>query len=644
MKIASIHIFSLAGDRRDLTFNVEGLNIITGRSSTGKSALSEIIEYCMGRSTFNIPDGVIEENVSWYAVIFQFQGEQVLVAKPAPKPGASECSTTMVRRGQRVEPPTYSELKINDNDAGVEALLSRLLGIPENMTDVAPEHSRASFDANISHTFYYLFQKQTFVASKDQLFYRQNEDFQPQAIRDTFPILFGARSAEKFKLTAELRSLQRQSRINQKSLDQAKLDVEQSTDRSLSLISEGRSVGVFRDEPDSETPLIDFLRAASDWRPTPVPEEDGSRISLLEDDLVRLREDRRGIRKQIDSAKKFSVRASDFEFEAHEQRDRLASINSLPRDDDGGWQWPFLNEEHQFDTEIAKALLAELSSLDEEMAIIETEKPQLEAYIIEKEAEIDQISQTIAAKEEELVAAISASEQISELGNRNTAAARVVGRISLFLENFISDEELLRLESTQSRLENRIAALEAQIGRDDGQDRLLSVINGISSMISGYVTDLGGEFGHFPARLDLRHLTVVFDRPDRLTYMERTGGGENHLAYHLGALLSLHRYAAKGNHPIPRFLLIDQPSQVYFPSEDIYKSVGGSIERTETDADMETVRRLFKLLFEYTRDHVPGFQIIVTEHANLRDDWFQSALVENPWTKPPALVPEEWIR
>ena len=32
----------------------------------------------------------------------------------------------------------------------------------------------------------------------------------------------------------------------------------------------------------------------------------------------------------------------------------------------------------------------------------------------------------------------------------------------------------------------------------------------------------------------------------------------------------------------------------------------------------------------------------LTEHANLRDQWFQDALVEQPWTKPPALVPESW--
>jgi hypothetical protein len=48
------------------------------------------------------------------------------------------------------------------------------------------------------------------------------------------------------------------------------------------------------------------------------------------------------------------------------------------------------------------------------------------------------------------------------------------------------------------------------------------------------------------------------------------------------------------------------------------------------------------VLFRFTIEDAPGFQLIVTEHANLRDDWFQAALVEDPWAKPPALVPEDW--
>lgn len=90
-------------------------------------------------------------------------------------------------------------------------------------------------------------------------------------------------------------------------------------------------------------------------------------------------------------------------------------------------------------------------------------------------------------------------------------------------------------------------------------------------------------------------------------------------------------------------MLIDQPSQVYFPSDASYDAAGGSIEQTESqDADLEAVHRLFQMLYRFVTKDAPGFQLIVTEHANLREDWFQQSLVETPWTKPPALVPDDW--
>lgn len=160
--------------------------------------------------------------------------------------------------------------------------------------------------------------------------------------------------------------------------------------------------------------------------------------------------------------------------------------------------------------------------------------------------------------------------------------------------------------------------------------------------MSRYIQKFEAEFSEYPARLDLTQLTVVIDRPERPVPMSRTGSGANHLAYHLSALLALHRFAAISGRPIPRFLLIDQPTQVYFPSEQVYKAADGSVERTEADADLKAVRRLFELLLQFTVEEVPGFQLIVTEHANLAESWFQEALVEVPWAKPPALVPEEW--
>lgn len=645
MKIKSIHIYSHDGQRRDLQFRVDGLNVITGRSSTGKSALSEIVEYCMGRSSFNVPEGIIRDKVAWFAVIYQFEHEQVLVAKPTPPDGGASCSTAMLRRGTELQAPSFEELAVNSDDDAVVTLLSRLLGIPENRTDVPLEHSRDSYDANVKHTFYYLFQKQGLVANKDQLLYRQNEQFQPQAIRDTLPILLGVSSHDRYELESKLRIAQRDLRLNAKLLEQARDAIDTSHEKAIGLYSEAKAVGVIGDtDADYANGIIEILRSALGWKPEKIPEDDGSRISRLEEELVQLRKDRREAQAKIDAARQFSKRASGYASEATEQLDRLSSIKALPKNPDTGeWQWPFSAQNLAMESPVATVLLDELASLDAELRIATGQRPKLDAYLTELNVKAQEIAGAIKEKEAELSAAIAANDVIAQMGTRNNAAARVVGRISLFLENLAPNEELARLEAEHRRLKLKVEDLEKRVGADDSNDRLNSILNIISTQVSQYIQKFEAEFRAYPARFDLANITIVFDRPERPVPMSRTGGGENHLAYHLSALLALHLFAVKNNRPIPRFLLIDQPTQVYFPSEQVYKEADGSVQSTEeADADLKAVRRLFELLLKFTQEDAPGFQLIVTEHANLREQWFQDALVEQPWTKPPALVPEDW--
>lgn len=645
MKIRSIHIYSHDGQRRDLQFKVDGLNVITGRSSTGKSALSEIIEYCMGRSTFNVPEGVIRDKVAWFAVIYQFEKEQVLVAKATPPGGGASCSTAMLRRGAQLQAPEFKDLAVNTDDDSIVELLSRLIGIPENRTQVALEHSRDSYDANVKHTFYYLFQKQGLVANKDQLFYRQNEQFQPQAIRDTLPILLGVSSHDRYELEAKLRIAQRDLRISNKKLEQARDAVDTLHEQAIGLCSEARAVGVIRNIEGNQNAdgIIDALKLALSWRPEMVPDDDGSRISILEEELVQLRQDRRDTQTRIDAARQFAKRVGGYESEAAEQIDRLASIKALPKNPvSGEWQWPFSERNLALGSSVAGVLLNELESLEKELRIATGQRPKLEAYLTEMAGKGDGIATDIMQKEAELSAAISANEVIAQMGTRNNAAARVVGRISLFLETLLPNEDLAKLEADNRRLSKKVKQLEGQIGDDDSNERLTSILSNISAQVSRYIQQFDAEFSPYPARLNLSQLTIIFDRPERPVPMARTGGGENHLAYHLSALLAIHLFAAKNNRPIPRFLMIDQPTQVYFPSENVYREADGSVQKTEADADLNAVRRLFELLLKFTQEDVPGFQLIVTEHANLREQWFQEALVEKPWTKPPALVPEDW--
>ena len=120
MQIRSIVLYNHSGAMRELSFTLGSVNIITGRSLTGKSAIVDIIDYCMGRSTFTIPEGVIRDAVAWYAVIFRIgDNTDVLVAKPEPSANAASQSQVYYEVGAALAAPPFSKLVPNSNNQAV---------------------------------------------------------------------------------------------------------------------------------------------------------------------------------------------------------------------------------------------------------------------------------------------------------------------------------------------------------------------------------------------------------------------------------------------------------------------------------------------------------------------------------------------
>ena len=102
---------------------------------------------------------------------------------------------------------------------------------------------------------------------------------------------------------------------------------------------------------------------------------------------------------------------------------------------------------------------------------IAVEQPALDAYLVDQHAAIEGVGDQIRVKEVELSAAIASNKVIAQLGNRNNAASRVVGRISLFLENLVSDVEMTRLQAEEKRLKAKADDLGRKIGADDSGER-----------------------------------------------------------------------------------------------------------------------------------------------------------------------------
>jgi len=648
IQIRSVVLYNRDGAIREVKFNPGAVNVITGRSLTGKSAIIEIVDYCLGRSSFTVPEGVIRESVAWYAVVFRLgDGSEVMVAKPAPAPQAISQSQCYFEVATTITLPGLHELKASSNDDAVSAALSKRIDITPNLHVPPPTSSRDELEADIRHTTYYLFQDQGLVASKDLLFHRQGEEYISQTIKDTLPYFLGAVNPERVKLEHELRLASRRLKLAQRNLRESESISVERLRRGQGLVAEAQQVGVLSGDVslNSTEEIRTALARALRWVPTTTPPLAQDKVTQLRSDVDEHRERFRALQGQIEAAEAFERESSRYTTEAGEQRSRLQSIQVF-RNLDGPHRCPICSSELKTEFSSVVALSDSLRRLDSDLTFVERERPRLREYIDGLKSEREAVRQQIAETEFAFQAAVSEQEAADELRDANSRAARVVGRVSLYLETVQSFDENSDLKAALEKAESEVRRIELLLSDDAEEEVLTSALNRISVSMTQSAKDLQLEFQNWPYRFDINHLTVMADRPGRAIPMQRMGGGKNWLGCHLITLISLHRLFVQEQRPVPAFLILDQPSQVYFPSLQDYKALLGTTEETvRADADLDAVRRMFDLLFALCHSLTPNFQIIVLEHANLPDQSFQDALAEQPWSGigDHALVPETWI-
>src|SRR5258705_13896138 len=78
---------------RVVQFEPGRLNIISGVSRTGKSAIIPIIDYCLGADKCTIPTGVIRQKTAWFGVaVGTAEGEKLFARR---EPGALQATDDM---------------------------------------------------------------------------------------------------------------------------------------------------------------------------------------------------------------------------------------------------------------------------------------------------------------------------------------------------------------------------------------------------------------------------------------------------------------------------------------------------------------------------------------------------------------------
>ena len=325
-----------------------------------------------------------------------------------------------------------------------------------------------------------------------------------------------------------------------------------------------------------------------------------------------------------------------FAREAGEQVSRLSSLNIFASSDEE----PCCPLCDQPTPSIPKPeqLQAEMQRAASQLGSVAKHTPGLEALILEQEAKVSETRRLLRENRTSLEAIRQADDRLQALRDASARRAHVLGRVSLFLETLpqIADTSELRREIAELGAE--ITQLEEELSDEKIQERLDSILSVIGKRLTEWSERLELEHRGNPFRLDLRKLQVVADADTGPIPMDRMGSGANWLGCHLIAHLALHTWFVRKDRPVPRFLFLDQPSQVYFPAE---RDVGGSMAVLE-DEDRLAVLRTFELIRDVVDALDGGFQVIVTEHADPTEDWFQAAVVER-WRNGEALIPSDWV-
>ena len=613
--IKAIIIFN-ENDEKRLVPLKQGVNIITGESKTGKSALVEIIDYCLCSTRCTIPKGKITDFSYLYVLVMGIGDNTYIIARYNWDNGGKmyfskeekDFDYKVLSLGYFSEKPT---LPYKDAQYEIECALG--LFVTNMATDADQQGKKASLRNMVS----YLFQHQNLMASKFALFYRFSDYYKRKDIIDQFPVFAGMISQEYYSDLIQLNTLKAQLKQKYKK--------QKANEKSTAYIKENLShlltdyFALLEKDFDDKISAQKMLKMASN-----LPEFDDTqlfgeskiaeRYSVLNEKLEELRNEEREILlkiKNIDNASKTGNEFTEMLMDLKQQT-TVAEIEATE------YICPLCGHDCQ---EIAKndsQLIEATEWLDNELKITEKytadfseDVRKLKDEHSKIDAKIKEVWKQIKMVEQKF---ISSKALVSKREKVNYAKAR----IALYAEMSDSgifetvDEDIAELKEKIQQLEEKIQGFDVDTKKAKAQAFLSENMNRLS-------LSLDFEDEYRPINLNFGLLDETFDiyqyqNNREKIHLYEMGSGANWVSCHIALFLSFLRYFAKqDNSPMPLFMFFDQPSQVYFPQ-------GDSKDDEITQADLMAVNKMYKTIFDEINSigEDTGIlpQIIIVDHVD----------------------------
>ena len=612
--IKAIIIFNKKGEKRVVPLK-QGVNIITGESKTGKSALVEIIDYCLCSTRCTIPKGKITDFSYLYTLVMAISDNTYVIARYNWEDGGK---MHFSKEGKDFEPKGlelsyFAEkpaLPFRDIKNEIECALG--LFVTNIATDAAPQGKKASLRNMVS----YLFQHQNLMASKFALFYRFSDFYKRKDVIEQFPVFAGMISQEYYSDLIQLNALKTQLKQKYKK--------QKANEKSTIYIKENLSpllkdyFALLEQDFDEKISVQEMLKIASN-----LPEFDDTqlfgenkiteRYSELNAELENLRNKEREILLKIKNVNNASDTGDSFT----KMLQDLKQQTSVAEIETDKYTCPLCGHECQEIAENDSKLIEATEWLDNELRITEKYTADFSEDVRKLKDEHSKIEEKIKEVWKQIKTIeqkfISSKALISKREKVNYAKAR----IALYAE--MSDSGIFEtVDEEIEDLKGKIASLEEKIKGFDVDKKMEKAESFLSNNMNRLSLTLDFEEEYRPIDLNFGLTDGSFDiyqhqKNNENIHLYEMGSGANWVSCHIALFLSFLRFfATQDNSPMPLFMFFDQPSQVYFPQ--------GNDKDEITQADLMAVNKMYKTIFDEINsigedtERLP--QIIIVDHVD----------------------------